>query len=332
MVKVLLIRQSSESVVNGISVYCNALYDLFKDDIEIEILPVRNYPIYKAKLFHQIFKWKEFRKSVSDSGSDIIHVNGYASFTAFQAFLVASLLKKKVVFTPHWHPYNRMRHPFLAKSFFTVFLSRFVRRADAIVSFNDEDSSYFKKYNDNVIRIPHWNRLEYKENYSISKNPKMILFVGRFNAANKGFEHLYKLPEGKYEIHCVGKGQEFVDKRSDMVFHINISNDELETLYRQASLLVVPSLYESFSYVALEAISAGTPVVLSDGVRIGDYIKEYDWCKIFEYGNYSQFADAVASTIGKSVDKKVVDSIFSKAEIRERYKELYLKVVMRGRC
>jgi len=48
-----------------------------------------------------------------------------------------------------------------------------------------------------------------------------------------------------------------------VVFHGKRSQDALPYYYSAASMLVVPSHYESFGMVALEAMACGTPVVAS---------------------------------------------------------------------
>jgi glycosyltransferase involved in cell wall biosynthesis len=141
---------------------------------------------------------------------------------------------------------------------------------DLVFNINKDDSVQFRKSHSNVLTIPHWSKFEHPVK-DIKKDPKMILFVGRLNESNKGFEHLYHLPEGLYEIHCVGNGD--ITMRSDMIHHTNISDNELMDLYLKASLLVVPSRYEAFSYVSIEALMCNTPIVISDRVRIADYLQ-----------------------------------------------------------
>ena len=53
----------------------------------------------------------------------------------------------------------------------------------------------------------------------------------------------------------------------DMIrFFGPVDHDDLPTFYSAADALVIPSLYESFSLVALEALACGTPVL---STRVG---------------------------------------------------------------
>ena len=112
--------------------------------------------------------------------------------------------------------------------------------------------------------------------------------------------------------------------RDDFHQHVNIQDSELAKLYAEASLVVVPSKYEAFSYAALEALTHGTPVVMSERVRIADYLHGIHGVQIFQYGNYDDFLKKIESTIGNSVDKELVCNTFSPENIREKYRSLYL--------
>ncbi len=146
----------------------------------------------------------------------------------------------------------------------------------------------------------------------------MILFVGR-NESNKGMDYLYQIPQ-EYEVHCVTRGGL---KRSDFVKHENITETELRNLYESSSLVVIPSRYEAFSYVALEALSYGTPIVVSDRVEIVDYLKESQSYSVFSYGNVVDFLSKIESTIGKFVDRDTLLYPFKPDNVREKYIKLF---------
>jgi len=62
----------------------------------------------------------------------------------------------------------------------------------------------------------------------------------------------------------------------DLVSHVrflhNVPDDCLPALYREASLLVLPSYYEGFGLTALEAMACGTPVVVSNRASLPEVV------------------------------------------------------------
>jgi glycosyltransferase involved in cell wall biosynthesis len=106
---------------------------------------------------------------------------------------------------------------------------------------------------------------------------KMILFVGR-GVREKGAPVLIgampgiKAGNGRVKLVVAGGGyrQHLVDQAyfmgvgEDVHFTGFIPDDDLLRLYKVADVACFPSLYEPFGIVALEAMAAGTPVVVSD--------------------------------------------------------------------
>jgi len=113
---------------------------------------------------------------------------------------------------------------------------------------------------------------------------KVLLFVGRIDPL-KGIDRLLKamplLPEPEsLRLVVIGgdeRSRSEVDKLRSLAAALGISDsvtfqglvkhDRLPYYYSAADVCVVPSYYESFGLVALEALACGTPVVASD---IGD--------------------------------------------------------------
>lgn len=323
--KVLQIRPNVMSKTDGINTYCFALKNLFNGDDDIEILPIENYSGKNTKLFNCVFDIKRFYKTIKETNPDVIHINGYLSFCVCQAFWVAKLLRKRIIYTAHWHPYRNIRRPFAGKCFFNVFLKYIVKSwSDYIITLNNEDTAYFQSFcSGNIKQIPHWSH--YKPEDKLEKRiENAILFVGRLNDSNKGIEHLYQLPVGRYQIHLVGSGN--VELREDMVRHTDISNEELFSLYRKASVVVVPSKYEAFSYVALEALMSGTPVLMTENVRIADYLTNVSGVGFFRYGDYSDFNRKIQEMMLEIVDKDAIERVFDISIIRNKYKSIYMGV------
>ena len=323
--KVLITRPNPKSKSDGIDVYCNALASMFKDDDSVCVLPIENYGTRNFHLLNGVYKYRKFYNAVKNINPDIIHINGYTSFTVVQAFLCSIFLGKKIVYTPHWHPFEKLNRPLFGKIFFYVLLYPLIKLfAEKIITLNNEDNTFFASISKNTVQIPHWLKFNLTSTDNIIKNESMILFVGRVSDTNKGVEHLFKLPLNDYEIHMVGYGD--IDIRGDMKRHMNIATEKLVELYKQASLLVVPSKYEAFSLVSLEALMCGTPIVISENVRIADYLKGISGVSIFKYGDYPDFISKVQETIGKQVDIESIKNIFDYKKIKNQYKELYTKL------
>ncbi len=327
MLKIIIFAPHDKPTTGGGTlVYCRALEDLFKDskDIQIhesEILP-HNSPLGLRYNKTEIFEYLKREKP------DIIHINGYTSQLVSQLVPLAKKLKIKTVYTAHWHPFYTMRKPWMKKIYFNIFNRPYLKDINAIIAINNEDYHFFRKYSEKIRQIPHWINSHHNIRPNVNKIKDQILFIGSLAHPNKGFEYLKNLPEGKYRIVCVGrKGN--ASLRSDMINYSNISNEELSDLYRQSSLLVIPSLYEASSYVALEALSVGTPVVMSERVRIADHLVNFEGIKIFNLDSPDEFLRSVESMIGKSFPRDYVLNKFSAENAFKNYYALYQGLIVR---
>lgn len=324
MVKILLLRNVSPENFGGIKKHCIELSALFEDDVNIQFLPIKELSQKRIPLIQKTyFKFSELYKYIKEADCDIVHIHGFATLDIVQCFIISHLLNKKIVYSPHFHPFKYLQHPLFGKLYFYGILRFLLRYASAIVTITNNDTTFFQKYHKSVYRIPHqYTPMNNVDHISELKQKNMILFVGR-NDENKGVSYLYSL-DPKYEVHVVSKG---IFERKDIIVHSNISNEELNALYNKASLVVIPSRYEAFSYVALEAFAHNTPVVMSDTVMIADYLKDCNGYNTFKYGNTDDFLYAVERTIGQTVDKNKILSRFEKEKIKESYKVMYENVI-----
>ena len=321
MKKILYIRRNPDRKADGTATYCNALYGMFANDADCRALPIQNYSVWNIPLLKYIYKPKHIKEAIKDA--DIIHINGYTALGTIQALIYSKLQHKEVVYIAHWHPFQFLRHPNLARIVFNVIFKPTIRIcAEKVITINNEDTAYFSGFCKNVFQIRHWQTPSETTISNTAKQADMILFVGRIDDPVKNFQMLMNLPSGKFDIHCIGRGETTL--RSDMTQHINISKEELTLLYRKASLVVIPSKYEAFSYVALEALSNGTPVVMSDRVRIADYLENQSGYSVFKYNDTDDFIHKVTQTIGSKVDTVAINRIFSIDSIKDIYKKMYL--------
>lgn len=121
-----------------------------------------------------------------------------------------------------------------------------------------------------------------RQQLGIESNSRLILYVGRFDR-RKGIETLVKacakLPQ-PFQLYLVGGSRNDGSDAGEQqrirtmvkelgleavtTFTGAISQAELPTYYAAADVCVVPSYYEPFGLVAIEAMASGTPVIASD--------------------------------------------------------------------
>ncbi len=321
--KILLILENSPLSTGGIELHCRKIMELYKNDpdIEMDYLCKDNVKSTWNKWVGKVvFDFKHLMEKIQQSQCDIVHVHGFASMTVSQGLRAALSLKKPVVYTAHFHPFFTLNRPMFGRLFFHFGIRPYLSQLNTVVAINNEDRKFFQQYNRNVVSIPHWITGIEQHIEKLDKKQNMILFVGR-NSSNKGLAYLNKIPAEKYDIHCVTNSDAGLAKHINV--HIDIDNVVLNKLYYQAALVVVPSKYEAFSYVALEALERGTPVLMSNRVRIADHLSGVKGWNIFEYGNTADFFNKIDETVGLQVDKVKVEERFSEAAIKQKFDKIY---------
>lgn len=128
--------------------------------------------------------------------------------------------------------------------------------------------------------------LEFRRKFAID-DEKIIFFIGR-HVFEKGVHNLIEAaPQivngcSRAKFIIAGKGpmsDELIDRVKSMgltskfLFTGYMDDDTRNKLYRVANVAVFPSLYEPFGIVALEAMSAGCPVVVSDTGGLGEIVE-----------------------------------------------------------
>lgn len=118
-------------------------------------------------------------------------------------------------------------------------------------------------------------RLIEKYKLSLHLDRKLILFVGRLDH-NKGgwslIQAFRKLMKIRQDAHLIMVGDGCMDmvkeQAEDIISHITftgrISKKEVYQLYREADIGILPSLYEQCSYVIIEMMMHGIPIIATD--------------------------------------------------------------------
>lgn len=141
----------------------------------------------------------------------------------------------------------------------------------------------------------------------ITKTPT-VLFLGRLTTQKNPWQFLEAArmvhdhrPETKFVIAGEGPMQQELMGRTcelgltgSVVFTGKVSRGEADSLYRNASCFVMPSLSEPFGLVALEAISHGTPLVMSRQSGAAEVIEH---CFKVDFWDTERFADCILTIL-----------------------------------
>ena len=111
-------------------------------------------------------------------------------------------------------------------------------------------------------------------------------------------------------IRCViaGRGSYLPDLQSHIdiegvsdIVHLAgfVSDADLRTLLHSASCAVIPSLYEPFGIVALEAMAAGAPTIVAETGGLAEIVAGTGAGLLFEPGNHHQLASRIADVLNR---------------------------------
>jgi glycogen(starch) synthase len=110
-----------------------------------------------------------------------------------------------------------------------------------------------------------------------------------------------------------------------------LSDTELRSAIHRASCVVIPSLYEPFGVVALEAMAAGAPLIVADTGGLAELVSGTGAALMFEPGNAEQLAEAITRAVTEPEtaaelrrrSTEVVDATYSWTAIAMRSVEIY---------
>ena len=151
---------------------------------------------------------------------------------------------------------------------------------------------------------------DFRRRYAMD-NEKIILYIGRL-VYEKGVQHLIsampKIINGYNDTKLIigGKGGMYDELREQarnlgienkVYFTGYLSSEDVQKMYKCADIAVFPSTYEPFGIVALEAMLAGVPTVVSDIGGLNEIIDHgVNGMKSYA-GNANSIADSVLTLL-----------------------------------
>lgn len=178
-----------------------------------------------------------------------------------------------------------------------------------------------------------------RKNYSLGKKDKVLLYVGRLEAT-KGILDLLKAfeiaaeKEKNLKLIIAGEGDFNTclqySKRcgNKIIYTAKVDQQELLVLYRIADAGVIPSYHEQCSYVAIEMMMHGLPILVSDGIGLEEMFTDKKNGKKYllkeQENNPSYLSDVIMDFVKE-------DKINYQKEARKKYLDSYSSDVMKSK-
>ncbi|WP_018982686.1 glycosyltransferase family 4 protein [Salinimonas chungwhensis] len=328
------------NVMGGIESHCQQLYPRMAEaDIDITVIcrspyvdkHVRNYKGVRLRsvwtLKHKFFETflHTFLAIIYARivvRPDVLHIHaiGPALFAP-----LARLLGMKVVVTHHGADYDRQKWNSFAKTLLKLGETLGIKFANKIIVVGQSLTTRLQNEHPaqaaKICYVPNGALTDVDASLGADKLPGdldikpggFILTVGRL-VPEKGFHDLaeaYRKSQSELKLVIVGSADHEDDYSRALINQAseNImiagrrSGDELHALYKFARVFCLPSYHEGLPIVALEAIAAGTQVILSDITPNAD-IGLPDDC-YFEVGNTDALAEKLTelSALNLQIDK-----------------------------
>ncbi len=133
---------------------------------------------------------------------------------------------------------------------------------------------------------------------------RKICFVGQL-VPRKGIDLLLRaaamLPE-PFEIEIIGRGEKEAELRAlahslipgSVTFRGALPRDQIFNALTEADFLVLPSRFDGWGSVVVEALMVGTPVICSDTCGAADAVRASGGGFVFRSGNVESLAEALA--------------------------------------
>lgn len=355
---------------HDIQVFTSDLYSeipwkkLDKPYLNVEGIPVRRFKAYSLKGDFQYSIIPSMLDAVLKEKWDIIHAHSYGFFPSHVASVARRRKRGKFVFTPHFHPgettWGGAKRRRFRDIYDSIFAKKVIFAADKIicVSKGEMDLAVNAGFSPNKIEIVpdsvDISRFEglqsgsFKEKYGIYD--EYVLFVGRL-AKNKGLEHLVEavpevlkgFPQVKFVL--IGEDERMQEKlqrrakklgvEDSILFLGALSHDEVSMAFMDCEVFVLPSEFEAFGIVLIEAMAAEKPCVATSVGGIPSVVKDKETGILVEYGNSGQLAEAICSFLGdkkKSVafgkaGRREAEEYFAIEKVVDRLEEVYKEVL-----
>lgn len=289
-----------------------------------------------GKFFDAVYRYNELLVQRVKGKYDLIHCHDWLTMKA--AVAIKEKLGIPLVLTVHSTEYDRSGWIYPNQWFIDIEREG-MQKADRIIAVSEFTKRVVvEKYGINPDKIT----VVHNAVYPIGEGEKrnLVLFLGRLTI-QKGPEFFLKTAkkvlqyeDARFVIAGIG---DMMPRLIEQAVHLGISNkviftgklteEEVKHIYKISSIYVMPSVSEPFGITALEAISAGTPTIVSKSAGVSEVLKN---CFKVDFWDTDEMAnkiialiryDSLADTMRQSSKREI--QLFTWDRVAERTLQVY---------
>lgn len=220
---------------------------------------------------YELTPWR-LRSFAPPAETDVIHAGSWQGFAFKRPGVPLVVTEHQYIRHPAFVPQTGTMQRLYHRLFVDRCVARSYRAADTIVAVSDHVAAQMRKDLGQPIEMVH-NGVDTDRFGPVTEEaptrdhaaPFRLLFVGN-PSRWKGADLLAPLAAmlgPAFEIQCVSglRGDRFPAGGAGLRMLPPVASDDMPELYRQSDAVLIPTRYEAFGYVALEAMACGKPVV-----------------------------------------------------------------------
>ena len=341
---------------------------IYTSDIELDQQYISSLSEVKSHAFH---KWLtaanlQFTPGIINASKkelekfDVIHMHNYRTFQNIVVHHYAKKYSVPYVLQAHGSAGTYFTRGNLKKVYDILGGYNILRNANKLIAVSPGEVEQYEKLGiarEKIEIIPNGinpnefdnlpPRGEFREQYNLSDNEKLILYLGRIHQV-KGIDLLVKsfinLPEnlGKVRLVIAGPDDGYLSSLKKLSNDLNLNEKIIFTgpLYKErkfeayvaADVYVLPSVYEIFGITVLEACACGTPVIVTDRCGAANIVDgvagnvvSYDSNELANAILFMLSDDKISREFSKN-GRALVRDKFNWSRIAEQIENIYVSV------
>ena len=293
---------------------------------EVDGIPVRRFPVHRRVAPGVSLPWMVgLIDALAESGADVLHAHSHRYGHVLQAAAVARRCGIPLVVSTHYHPADATE-PLWKKSLLRsedlLFSAAAYRTASALVV-----ESQLEEHLVSAFALPgrlhvvppgvdlsEWEGDVPKPTERLGLPRAYVLFAGRI-ASNKGlpllFEAVARLaPSERLPLVLMGPPWGENEQLEARARTLGIDRDvrwlgavedrlDYRTVMRGASALVLPSAWEAYGLVLLDAMAANVPIVATAVGAVPEVLERGRLGRLVPYGDAEALADGLRAVRGE---------------------------------